>query len=94
MEVRSQSPATYALVLSETDRKDKHNYGSQRYICVTFVVLREHDGGNYELLAMKSTYKYSDHYLELANLPSCKLLVAIYFSEVAIKEALTFSVYS
>jgi hypothetical protein len=57
-------------------------------------MLKEHQDNEYELIATKTAYKFSDHYLEISDLTRGKYLIAIYFTEVTIKENLTFSVYS
>lgn len=61
-----------------------------------FAVKCVSDGANakYEYVSIRTNYEYPDHYFELSKVTPGKYLIGIYFSEVEVKEKLTFGVYS
>ncbi len=58
----NDTPCYYGISVSETDKKEKHSFAVNKYICVNFIGLKYHQDDEYELVSMKSSYEYSDHY--------------------------------
>lgn len=45
-------------------------------------------------MSIRTNYEHPDHYFELSKVTNGKYIIGMYFSEVEVKENLTFGVYS
>lgn len=69
LDIYERTARYLAVTVSETDKKEEENTYNP-YLNLTYIVLKEVKGekGKYELLVIKNSSKFSEHYMELVDL--------------------------
>lgn len=67
--IHDKTASYLSVTVSQTDKKEEAN-AYNPYLNLTYIVVKEvkEEKGNYALLAVKNSSKFSEHYMELVDL--------------------------